>query len=199
MKALDRCSSANNRQLLYSIWCHQSVCAAHRGRSWHPGPREWKVNPVTDVSSLSWLPVMLQRQHRRPPARLPLFCSLSAYKYIGEVNVHSMLGRVPRVRRPWAVYRRTPPPSFLSLPFRVTWFLEIDSPPPKSESWNRWNMNGSVVYEKGVWAEERRWGNCNCNLSVAKSLCLPVLWSLRKHTGRSKISSVHNKTFQTTY
>lgn len=24
---------------------------------------------------------------------------------------------------------------------------------PKSESWNRWNMNGSVVYEKGVWVE----------------------------------------------
>lgn len=24
----------------------------------------------------------------------------------------------------------------------------------KSESWNRWNMNGSVVYEKGVWVKE---------------------------------------------
>lgn len=25
---------------------------------------------------------------------------------------------------------------------------------PKSESWNRWNMNGSLVYEKGVWVKE---------------------------------------------
>ncbi len=69
-----------------------------------------------------------------------------------------------------------PPPIFLSLPFRsVSHDFSRLTASPKSESWNRWNMNGSVVCEKGVWAKERRWGNCNCNLSVAKSLCLPVL------------------------
>lgn len=51
---------------------------------------------------------------------------------------------------------------------------------PKSESWNRWNMNGSLVYEKGLAGGSGVWelgregeGGINCKLSMTTSFEQP--------------------------
>lgn len=48
---------------------------------------------------------------------------------------------------------RTPTP-FTPLPPFTSHESQRLTASPKSESWNRWNMNGSLVYEKGVWVKE---------------------------------------------
>lgn len=85
-------------------------------------------------------------QGYRTDAEPPL--SFSCSPMLALLQLLSLCLPVPTSPAPQLPPFSIPPPPFTSHEsLRLT-------ASPKSESWNRWNMNGSLVYEKGVWVKE---------------------------------------------